>query len=66
MRWLDNIKNELSERELSWEEMQDQVHWRHLIRNINPTYKLERMRKKKKMLSYSYVLTSYQCVSNTV
>ena len=35
--WLDNIKNKLSERELSGEEAQDRVHWRRLTRNINPT-----------------------------
>ena len=35
-RWLDNIKNDLSERELSGEEAQDRVQWRHLIRNIDP------------------------------
>ena len=34
-RWLDNIKNDLSERELSGEE--HRVKWRHLIRNIDPT-----------------------------
>ena len=36
-RWLDNIKNDLSERELSGEEAQDRVQWRRLIRNIDPT-----------------------------
>ena len=36
-RWLDNIRNDLSERELSGEEAQDRVLWRHLIRNIDPT-----------------------------
>ncbi len=35
-RWLDNIKNDLSERELSGEEAQDRVQWRRLIRNIDP------------------------------
>ena len=35
--WLDNIKNDLSERELSGEEAQDRVQWRRLIRNIDPT-----------------------------
>ena len=34
---LDNIKNDLSERELSGEEAQDRVQWRGLIRNIDPT-----------------------------
>ena len=33
-RWLDNIQNDLLERELSWEEAQDRVEWRRLIRNI--------------------------------
>ena len=36
-RWLDNIKNDLSERELSGEEAQDRVQWRHTIRHIDPT-----------------------------
>ena len=36
-RWLDNIKKDLSERELSGEEAQDRVQWRRLIRNMNPT-----------------------------
>ena len=36
-RWLDNIKNNLSERELSEEEAQDRVKWRRLIRHIDPT-----------------------------
>ena len=34
-------------RELSREEAQDRVKWRRLTRNIDPTYKGERMRKKK-------------------
>ena len=37
LRWLDNIKNDLSERELSGEEAKDRVQWRRLIRNIDPT-----------------------------
>ena len=36
-RWLDNIRNDLSERELSGEEAQDLVKWRLLIRNIDST-----------------------------
>ena len=36
-RWLDNIRNDLSERELSEEEAQDRVKWRCLIRNIDPS-----------------------------
>ena len=36
-RWLDNIKKDLSERELSGEEAQDRVLGRRLIRNIDPT-----------------------------
>ena len=36
-RWLDNIKNDLSERELSGEEAQDRIQWRHLIRHIDHT-----------------------------
>ena len=35
-RWLDNIRNDLSEIELSGEEAQDPVKWRRLIRNIDP------------------------------
>ena len=36
-RWLDNIRNDLSERELSGEEAQDRAKWRRLIRHIDPT-----------------------------
>ena len=36
-RWLDNIKKDLSERELSGEAAQDRVQWRSLIRTIDPT-----------------------------
>ena len=53
-RWLDNIRNDLSERELSGEEAQDRVQWRRLIRNIDATLKRERMRKKKKKKIASY------------
>ena len=50
-RWLDNIKNKLSERELSGG-AQYRVQGRRLIhtRNIDPTQKWQRVRKKKKML----------------
>ena len=37
MRWLDNIKNDLSERELSGEDAQDRAKWRRIIRHIDPT-----------------------------
>ena len=36
-RWLDSIRNDLSESELSGEEAQDQAKWRRLIRSIDPT-----------------------------
>ena len=36
-RWLDKIKNNLSERELAGEEAQYLVQWRRLIRNIDST-----------------------------
>ena len=36
-RWLDNIRNDLSERELSEEEAQYRVKSGRLIRNITPT-----------------------------
>ena len=36
-RWLDSIRSDLSERELSGEEAQDRDQWRRLIRNIDPT-----------------------------
>ena len=39
-RWLDNIKNDLSEREMSGEEAQDRVQWARLIRNIGPHIKV--------------------------
>ena len=37
MRWLDNIKNDLSERELSGEDAQEGAKWRRIIRHIDPT-----------------------------
>ena len=39
-RSLDNIKNNLSERELSGEEAQDRVKWKRLLRNIHPHIKV--------------------------
>ena len=36
-RWLDNTRNDLSERELSGEEAQARVQWRRLTRIIDPT-----------------------------
>ena len=36
-RWLDNIRNDLAERELSEEEVRDRVKRRRLITNIDPT-----------------------------
>ena len=35
--WLDNIRNDLSEKELSEEDVQDRVKWRRPIRIIDPT-----------------------------
>ena len=35
--WLDSIRNDLSERELSGEDVQDRAKWRRLIRHIDPT-----------------------------
>ena len=36
-RWLDNINNDLLERELSGEDAQHRAKLRRLIRNIDPT-----------------------------
>ena len=36
-RWLDSIRNDLSERELSGEDAQDCPRWRRLTRHIDPT-----------------------------
>ena len=36
-RWLDNIRNNLSERKLSWEDVQARARWRRLKRHIDPT-----------------------------
>ena len=36
-RWLDSIRNDLLERELSREDAQDRTRWRRLIRHIDPT-----------------------------
>ena len=35
-KWLDNIRNHLSERELSGDETQCRINWKRLIRNIDP------------------------------
>ena len=35
--WLDSIRNDLSERELSREDTQDRAKWGRLIRHIDPT-----------------------------
>ena len=45
---MDNIRNNLSERQFSGEEAQDLIKCRHLMRNIDFTYEWERMRKKKR------------------
>ena len=36
-RWLDSIRIDLSERELTEEDAQDREKWRRLIRRIDPT-----------------------------
>ena len=46
-RWLDSIRNDLSERKLSGEDAQDRAKWRRLTRHIDPTSKCGKMRKKK-------------------
>ena len=40
-KWLDNIRNHLSERELSGDETQCRINWKRLIRNIDPPIKWE-------------------------
>ena len=40
LRWLVNVKKDLSERELSGEKAQDRVQWRRLIRIIDPHIKV--------------------------
>ena len=37
LRWLDGIRNDLSERGLSMEEAQDRARWMRLTRTIEPT-----------------------------
>ena len=49
-RWLDNIKKDMSEIELSGDEALDRIQRWGLIGNIDRTYKWERMRKKKKTI----------------
>ena len=36
-RWMDSIRNDLSERELSGEEAPKSVKWRRLTRNVDST-----------------------------
>ena len=40
-KWLDNIRNDLSEKELSGDEAQCLVNWKRLIRNVDPTYNVK-------------------------
>ena len=40
-KWLDNTRNDLSERELSGDEAQCRVNGKRLIRNIDPTYNVK-------------------------
>ena len=35
-KWLDNIRNDLSERELSGDERQCRINWKRITRNIDP------------------------------
>ena len=56
-RLLDSIRNDLSERELSTEDTQDQAKWRRLARNTDPMQKWERMRKKKKAVTPAHFWT---------
>ena len=46
-RWLDSIRNDLSEKGLSGEDAQDRPRWRRLTRHIDPTRKWGKMKKKK-------------------
>ena len=46
-RWLDSIRNNLSERELSREDAQDRAKWRRLIRHIDPHIKVGKDEEKK-------------------
>ena len=46
-RWLDSIRNDLSERELAVKNAQDWPRWRRLSRHIDPTQKWEKMKKNK-------------------
>ena len=46
-RWLDSIRNDLSERELSRENTQDRAKWRRLIRHIDPAIKVGKGEEKK-------------------
>ena len=36
-KWLDNVRNDLSERELPGDETQCRINWKRLIRNIDTT-----------------------------
>ena len=57
--WLDNITNDLSERELSGEESQERIKWRRLIRNIDPTQKWEKDSEEEKNTKHQ----SYLCLA---
>jgi len=36
-KWMDMVKNNLGEKGLSGEDVQDRLLWRRLIRNVDPT-----------------------------
>ena len=48
-RWLDNIRNDLSEKTVR-KEAQDRVKWRRLIRNIDPTNSGKRCGRGRRMI----------------
>ena len=61
-RWLDSIRNDLSE---PGEDAQDRPRWRRLTRHIDPTQKWEKMKKKKKKKrSYKIVIKHFiECMT---
>ena len=61
-RWLDNIKNDLSERELSGEDGQDRVQWRRLIRIIDPHVKVAKDAEDEVMNAIQKCVLHSECV----
>ena len=44
---MDNIKGDPRQTGLTWEDAQDRAKWKRLTKHLDPTYKCEKMKRKK-------------------